>query len=68
VEKRVSSLRSNSQNAVQRLIRLATAIPWLTVCLAIAIAGLAIWYTVTALTFSTSRNALASSNARYIKA
>lgn len=64
----MSSLRSNSQNAVQRLIRLATAIPWLTVCLAIAIAGLAIWYTVTTLTFSTSRNALASSNARYIQA
>ena len=31
-------------------------------------AGLAVWYTVTTLTFSTSRNALASSNARYIKA
>ena len=53
---------------MQRLIRLATVVPWLTVCLAIAMAGLAVWYTVTALTFSTSRNALASSSARYIKA
>ena len=64
----MSSLRPNGQRYIQWLTRLATATPWLTVSLALIFAGLAAGYTATNLKFSTSRNALASSDARYIKA
>ncbi len=68
MEKSVGLLRHRMQHVVQQLIHFATAAPWLTVSLAIALAGLALWYTVTTLDFATSRNALASSRARYIQA
>ncbi len=53
---------------IRQLIRCATAKPWLTVTLAVVLAGLSMWYTVSTLKFATSRNALASSRARYIQA
>lgn len=56
------------QTVIRQLIRCATVKPWLTVILAVALAVLSIGYTVSALKFATSRNALASSRAPYIQA
>ncbi|WP_179138094.1 MMPL family transporter [Candidatus Entotheonella palauensis] len=53
---------------IRHLVHYATAKPWLTVILAVALAVLSVWYTVSALKFATSRNAMASSDAPYILA
>jgi uncharacterized protein len=60
-------LHSRSQQCIRACIRLAIMVPWLTVLVAVATAGVALWYTVRTLDFETSRNALASSRARYIQ-
>ena len=62
---------SFGQNVVSRglwsLVRLALAMPWLTVLAAVALAGGAVWYTATHLELQTSRNALVPQKARYIE-
>jgi hypothetical protein len=58
---------SNGQLYLHSLIHLVTTAPWLTILLATTVAGVALWYTSEALEFETSRNALASSSARYIE-
>ena len=59
--------RSSSQQGIQGFVRFVIAVPWLTVLLAVAAAGVALWYTMSALEFETSRDVLASSHARYIQ-
>ncbi len=59
--------RSSSQQGIQGFVRFVIAVPWLTVLLAVATAGVALWYTISALEFETSRDVLASSHARYIQ-
>jgi hopanoid biosynthesis associated RND transporter like protein HpnN len=49
------------------LVRLALVAPWLTVLMAMALAGGAVWYTATHLEFETSRNALVPQKARYMQ-
>jgi hypothetical protein len=49
------------------LVRLAIAVPWITVLVAIALAGVALWYTATQLELETSRNALVPQQARYMQ-
>ncbi len=56
------------RSVIRQVIRCATAKPWLTMVLAVALATLSVGYTLSALKFATSRNALASSKARYIQA
>lgn len=56
------------RSVIPQVVRCATAKPRLTVMLAVVLAVLSVWYTVSALKFATSRNALASSRARYIQA
>jgi hypothetical protein len=56
-----------SQRCLRDLIRLAITAPLVTVLLARTLAGAALWYTVHTLEFETSRNAPASSHARYIQ-
>ncbi len=68
VEKGVSALANLGPSGIRQLVRYATAKPWLTVTLAVALAVLSVWYTVSALKFATSRNAMASSDAPYILA
>jgi hypothetical protein len=63
----VRSLRNRGQQYTQDLIRLTTTAPWVTVLLAVVVAGAGLWYTITALEFETSRNALASTRARYVQ-
>lgn len=63
----MQSVRSRSQQLVQQCIRLVTLAPVITALLAVGLAGAALWYTVAALRFETSRNALASSQARYVQ-
>lgn len=58
-------LRNDHQRLLQSLVRLATAAPWITLLLAAAVAAISVWYTAMTLEFETSRNALASSHARY---
>jgi hypothetical protein len=53
--------------ALWGLARLALVMPWLTVLIAVALAGAAVWYTATHLEFQTSRNALVPQKARYIQ-
>ena len=60
-------MHSRSQQGIRACIRLAIMVPWLTVLVAVAAAAVALWYTVRTLDFETSRNALASSRARYIQ-
>lgn len=64
----VSWLRNGVQRGVRRLIHLAITLPWLIIGLATALAGLGLWHTITSLDFITTRNALVSQNARYIRA
>ncbi len=68
VEKGVSALANLGPSGIRQLVRYATAKPWLTVILAVALAVLSVWYAVSALQFATSRNAMASSDAPYIQA
>ncbi|WP_179131481.1 MMPL family transporter [Candidatus Entotheonella palauensis] len=62
------ALANIGPSGIRQLVRYATAKPWLTVLLAVALAVLSVWYTVSALKFATSRNAMASSDAPYILA
>lgn len=59
------------RNLVQRglggLVRLALAAPWSVVLIAVALAAVSLWYSVTHLDFQTSRNALVPQKARYIQ-
>ena len=64
----VNWLRTGAQRSINRLINLAITFPWLIIALGTALAGYALWYTVTHLEFVTSRNALVSQNAPYIQA
>jgi hopanoid biosynthesis associated RND transporter like protein HpnN len=50
-----------------RLVRLAIAVPWITVLVAMALVGVALWYTATHLELETSRNALVPQQARYMQ-
>ena len=59
--------RENGQQCLRDLIRLVTTAPWLIVLLAATLAGIALWYTASALEFETSRNALVASEARHIR-
>ncbi len=68
VEKGVRALANLGPSGIRQLVRFATAKPWLTVTLAVALAVLSVWYAVSALKFATSRNAMASSDAPYIQA
>ena len=64
----MSALANLGPSGIRQLVRGATAKPWLTVILAVALAVLSVWYAMSALTFATSRNAMASSDAPYIQA
>lgn len=60
-------LQEMGQRGVWAVVRLSITFPWTTLLLAVALAGLSIWYTSTHLTFQTSRNALVSQQALYIQ-
>lgn len=60
-------LRRSGPSDIHWLVRLAVAIPWLTMFLSTSLALVAVWYTATQLEFETSRNALVSADAPYIK-
>jgi uncharacterized protein len=64
---RVDFLRNVGQRGVWALVRLSITFPWTTLVMAAVLAVLSIWYTSHHLEFQTSRNALVSQNARYIK-
>jgi hopanoid biosynthesis associated RND transporter like protein HpnN len=68
MEEGVSALANLGPSGVRHLVRYATAKPWLTVILAVALAVMSVWYAVSALNFATSRNAMASSDAPYMQA
>ena len=68
VEEGVSALANLGTSGIRQLVRCATAKPWLTVILAVALAVLSVWYAMSALQFATSRNAMVSPDAPYIKA
>jgi predicted RND superfamily exporter protein len=55
------------QRGVWALVRLSITFPWTTLLVSVVLAGVAVWYTTTHLTFQTSRNALVSPTARYIQ-
>ncbi|HEY7494737.1 MAG TPA: hypothetical protein VIH59_27005, partial [Candidatus Tectomicrobia bacterium] len=59
--------RDIGQRYLWGLVRLAVAVPWLTLLVAVVLAGVSLWYGKTYLEFQTSRNALVSSRARYIQ-
>ena len=63
----MDSVRRRGQQFVQHYIHLVTTAPVVTVLLAVGFAAAALWYTAAALEFETSRNTLASSQARYIQ-
>jgi hopanoid biosynthesis associated RND transporter like protein HpnN len=56
-----------AQRSVWALVRLSITFPWTTLLVAVVLAGVAVWYTSTHLTFRTSRNALVSPTAPYIQ-
>ena len=60
-------LRDVGQRGVWAIVRLSITFPWTTLLMAVILAVLSIWYTSHHLEFQTSRNALVSQNARYIK-
>jgi uncharacterized protein len=68
VEEGVNALANLGSSGIRQLVRCATAKPWLTVILAVILAVLSVWYAVSALQFATSRNAMVSPEAPYIKA
>jgi predicted RND superfamily exporter protein len=55
------------QHGLWGLVRLVIVAPWVTVLVAGALAGVALWYTVTHLEFHTSRNAMVPQEARYMQ-
>jgi uncharacterized protein len=59
--------RNIGQRYLLGLVRLAVAVPWLTLLVAVALAGASLWYGKIYLEFQTSRNALVSPRARYIQ-
>ena len=68
MEKGVSALANLGASGIRRLVRYATVRPWLSVILAVVLAALSVWHTVAALQFATSRSAMVSSKAPYIRA
>jgi hopanoid biosynthesis associated RND transporter like protein HpnN len=64
---RVDFLRDVGQRGVWAIVRLSITFPWTTLGVGVVLAVLSVWYTATHLEFETSRNALVSQNAGYIK-
>jgi hopanoid biosynthesis associated RND transporter like protein HpnN len=60
-------LHNVAQRSVWALVRLSITFPWTTLLVSVILAGVAVWYTSTHLTFQTSRNALVSPKAHYIQ-
>ena len=67
IVQRMNIRRNLVQHSLGGLLRLVLAAPWSVVLLAVTLAAVSLWYTVTHLDFQTSRNALVPQKARYIE-